>query len=601
MKKVLLFLMLLAIANPAFAEFITPSSTQTGKYVSCATATYGEITSYYYLTIYTYNVTPGDELSLKLVGNSNITTPSMVAAWYSSADLSASTLIAPALLDGEQPLRTGNSDGNYELTVPEGASVLALSMHRLNGVATLVPRGESFFHEPDEYLSRTLPVMYVTTTDSLPITSKEEYLAGSYYLDPCGCDGVEAIGSADNQLPLQIKGRGNASWTYPKKGYRIKLDKKQALLGMPKNKHWNLMAHYENSATFTNDELGFELSRRMGLEWTPGHKPIELVLNGDYVGIYFITEKIRVEADRVNIVEQADEETDPENITGGWLVEIDNYNDPAQINITDGEGKLMRFTYHTPEVLSEEQTNYLTNLVTTVDNLIFVEDKSSREWEKYIDLEALARFYVVQEVIDNCESFSGSCYWHKEKGEDTKIIFGPVWDFGSAFSHYRSNNFNQFIYQDEPSYVVNHWIEEIAKFPAFQKKVREVWNEFYPTEYEKTLEHIGNLVNTIRPAVVQNAKRWDLNSDKYDSNLATMYNRLSRKVNFLDRMWALVGDVNFDYEVNVGDVSTIYDVILGIDKAHLVSADLNGDGNINAGDISTLYEIILATDKLIKQ
>ena len=67
-------------------------------------------------------------------------------------------------------------------------------------------------HDPEEYLSRTLPVLYITTEDSVPITSRDYYLQGTYYLDSQYCDRFESIGSAEEPLALQIKGRGNSSW-----------------------------------------------------------------------------------------------------------------------------------------------------------------------------------------------------------------------------------------------------------------------------------------------------------------------------------------------------------------------------------------------------
>mgnify|MGYP002626041505 CR=1 FL=1 len=304
----------------------------------------------------------------------------------------------------------------------------------------------------------------------------------------------------------------------------------------------------------------------------------------------------------MNIIEQKDEETDPLLITGGWLVELDNYQEEGQIKFIDGDGKEIKFTPQSPEILSNEQRNYITDRLTTINNLIFVEDKSNNDWEELVDIDELVKFYMVQELMDNCESFAGSCYWPKEQGEDTKFKAGPVWDFGSMGSHWHNGDYNFFIYQMVPNHITDHWIGEIAKFPHFQQKVRELWKQIYPGIIEQTKQHCMDYVDYITPAIGSDYKRWNILTPSSIPYYKTcVWDVLQLKWNFLDRMWALVGDVNFDYEVNVGDVSTIYDVILGIDKAHLVSADLNGDGNINAGDISTLYEIILATDKPIEQ
>ena len=521
---------------------------ETGKYIVNALNNRGNIAAggAYIITRY-YNLKEGGEYTLSVKGNSKATSGvSMVAAWYSTEEASKGTYIGPAVkAAGNNPMLCRNSDGTHTLTVPQGAKMLVVA--RYNAATTILYDGEKIVHiripglvkhDPAAYISGTLPVMYITTEDSVPITTKEYYLNGTYYLDNMGLDGFESIGSAEEQLPLQIKGRGNASWKMDKKPYRIKLDKKQALMGLKKNKHFCLMAHYEDANAYQRDEIGFTLSSLMGLEWTPQQRPIELVVNGDYLGIYWVAEKIRVEKDRVNVVEQKDEETDPELITGGWLIEIDNYAEDGQVVIKEGNGTNIRFTPHTPEVLSPEQRDYLTGMVTNINQLIYVEDKSDTRWEQYVDIDELAKFYVLMEIVDNCESFSGSCFWHKEKGEDTKLVVGPVWDFGSTASHWRADSFNYFIYQETQSYVTSHWIEEIAKFPRFQQKVREVWRETYPAKVEETHQHCLDYVDYITPAVKSDYKRWNWDkSSDIPYRKVRVWQMLAAKWKFLERMW----------------------------------------------------------------
>ena len=211
--------------------------------------------------------------------------------------------------------------------------------------------------------SGTLPVLYITTENNTSITSKDYYLNATYYLDAKGIADYENIGSESAPLNMEIKGRGNYSWTgFNKKPYRIKLSDKQPLLGMIKSKHFTLLAHADDAKDkkgYMRNAAGFELSKMIGIAWTPEAKPLEVVMNGDYIGLYFLTEHIRVDKDRVNIVEQEDEETDSQKITGGWLVEIDNYDEDPHITIQEGEKNTMWVTYKTPEVLSLAQEAYL--------------------------------------------------------------------------------------------------------------------------------------------------------------------------------------------------------------------------------------------------
>lgn len=355
--------------------------------------------------------------------------------------------------------------------------------------------------------SGTLPVLYIQTENNTPVTSKEDYLNATYYLDALGIEGCENIGSKSQPLTMEIKGRGNYSWTgFDKKPYRIKLSEKQALLGMNKSKHYTILAHADDSKdkkAFMRNAVGFELSRLIGMPWTPAAKPLEVVLNGDYIGLYFLTENIRVDKDRVNIVEQEDLETDSEKITGGWLVEIDNYDTDPHVTIQEGGEHTMWITYKTPEELSQQQEEYLTQQIMLIDQLVYG-DKTSNELWKYLDIDALAKFYIVQELTDNYESFHGSCYLHREMGEGEKWHFGPVWDFGSSFNRDKQ----QYLYQGDVWH--NHWIPEICQFPAFMQRVKEIWIEFYQGNYNEIFDFITAHKNQISAAVAKDKERWPM-------------------------------------------------------------------------------------------
>ncbi len=382
--------------------------------------------------------------------------------------------------------------------------------------------------------SQTLPVMTIDTENGVPITSKETYLNATYWLDPCGTEGVSALGSAEAPLSLQIRGRGNYTWVgFDKKPYRLKFTDKAAFLGMEKSKHFGLLANTDDDLGFMRNILGFELSRRLGLAWTPAAEPVEVILNNDYIGLYFATELIRVDSKRVNIVEQADNITDPEAITGGWLVEIDNYDTDPHITITEGNGERIIFTYKTPEVLSTEQASWLSEQMSAINAAIYSTDKTSSDWEQYVDMDALARYYIVQELLDDCESFHGSCYMYRDLGADKKWIFGPVWDFGNA---YRRGYSGKFIW-DEPAFNQT-WIGEIYKFPRFQQHVREVWKEFCETGYSGIGDYITRQAERISAAAVKSNERWPQygNNDVVASakNVKDLFNS---RVAWLGKQW----------------------------------------------------------------
>jgi hypothetical protein len=439
-------------------------------------------------------------------------------------------------------------------------------------------------------VSGTLPVLYVNTINANASITKEDYQDATYWLDNKGVDGVDNIGSQSAPLSLQIKGRGNYTWWgFDKKPYKLKLADKQPLMGLNKSKQFVLLAHADDSYGFLRNAIGFELSRRMGMPWTPEDRAIELVLNGEYQGLYFLTENIKVDKNRVNIVEQADLATDPEAITGGWLVEIDNYDSDPHVSITEGNGERIVFTYKSPEMLSAEQEAYLTQQVKAMNNAIYAEDKSSTEWENYIDMDILARYYIVQEITDDTESFHGSCYLYRDKGEDSKWMFGPVWDFGNTYAR----DDKKFIYMGG---IFNQtWIGEIAKFPRFQERVKELYAEFIENEYPTLSDYVEAYVENIAEASVKDYERWpSYGCSDIQSRKNSFLRHMRNSVNWLSTVW-LDGNTDDVYDEHVylrgqfnnWDVSDKMEY-LGDNTYRLSNITFSGEFKIATEDWSTV-------------
>lgn len=196
----------------------------------------------------------------------------------------------------------------------------------------------------------TLPIIYINCTETGAngqlITDynlkDKDYRSGTYWIDAMGIEGFENIGSADAMLPLEIKARGNYTRSgFAKKPFKLKLGKKAAPLGLTNSKHFALLNHSDDDTGYLRNFVGFWLGRAMYEEdsrmWCPREIPVEVVINGDYRGIYFLAESIRVDADRVNIPELEDNCTDQAIISGGYLVELDNYYDDATIKVYGDE------------------------------------------------------------------------------------------------------------------------------------------------------------------------------------------------------------------------------------------------------------------------
>ena len=131
-------------------------------------------------------------------------------------------------------------------------------------------------------------------------TSESTFVDG--VTDALDNEGYSSSGSKASPLVTEVKGRGNYTWIgFDKKPYRIKFEEKQEIMGMKPNKHFALIAHASGYTTYLTEAAGFELGKMIGLAWTPDVKPLELVVNNEYLGIYFLTEHIRIDENRVNI------------------------------------------------------------------------------------------------------------------------------------------------------------------------------------------------------------------------------------------------------------------------------------------------------------
>lgn len=393
--------------------------------------------------------------------------------------------------------------------------------------------------------SGTLPVLYINTEGHRNIDSKENYTQATWWLDNMGNDEFESLGSANDPLGMVIKGRGNYTWdNFEKKSFRIKLDSKEPLMGMNKNRHFCLLAHADDHLAKLKNTVGFELSRRIGLSYTPAQEPVEVVLNGQYIGLYFLTEKPRVGKHRVNIEEQQDNETDPEIVSGGWMLELNSFDGPM-IYVQEHYDQpwdwddMLCFESVSPESLSNQQKDYITQFLTDANAAIQIDDTTSTEWEKYIDIDTLVRFYIVGEITDDLEYFSGSLFMYKHRGDSAKLMFGPVWDFGNSFTRvpiFGVDSLCYFFYE-QPTFSHAHWIQEMSKFAHFQQLVREVWREFYNTDFNGMYldQFIDDFVESIKPANKADVVRWpDYNIDTQKSEYKQY---IHSKITWLNSQW----------------------------------------------------------------
>lgn len=386
-------------------------------------------------------------------------------------------------------------------------------------------------------ISGTLPVVYINTRNKQTVNDTETQIPMTLYIDSVIPD-YHPLGSAQAPIAGTIKGRGNWTWTgFDKKPYKIKFDVKQKVLGMPNNRHWCLMANADDYLGFLKMPAGFMVSKALGLRWTPRTRPVELVLNGKYMGLYFLTEHVRIASNRVHIHEQADNETHRDSISGGWLVEIDNYSSDNNIGFQEGNGQYVMVSLKEPEVLSSQQRQYLENQIYGLNDALY--GSSETELKRLLDINEAAKYYLVQEIMEDCESYHGSCFLYKDRdslGVADPWKFGPVWDFGNAYDRHQET----WIY-DNPVFA-QYWIGQLAQWPAFQQAVQEQWWIYYHTQNDEVRTKIANMAGKITQAAKNDAVVWR-NTQGYNDNsnmsgkLSDFLWRYDWRIQWLYSMW----------------------------------------------------------------
>ena len=369
--------------------------------------------------------------------------------------------------DGEGKVTTKRVSRSFEI---ERNMITPMAAFELAGQAPEPPTPEIPDLPDWPWEGSKLPCLFVYTPDNVAITSKENWVTGSHAYLRLPDETVTDLGTAN------IRWRGNSTLKYNKKAYAFKLDTKAGLLGMPEDKRWDLLANYIDR-THIRNHVALEMGRRLtGLAWTPKGEFVELFINGEHMGNYYLVEHIKISKKRVNIKEMKPEDTD---ISGGYLMEMGiEYDEPYEFTtnwFTDLYPYNRHFKengkYHLPVMIKspEDEAMNNTRLAWIEDYINDVQDKiiaNDDEWLEKVDLDSFVDWMLVQEVVGNYEPFHPkSCYMYKDRGG--KLFMGPLWDFD--YGTFKPN------YNTTPVYHYSIWYGYMMNNATFKAKVRERW------------------------------------------------------------------------------------------------------------------------------
>ena len=361
-----------------------------------------------------------------------------------------------------------------------------------------------------------LPLVVVNTDGMRMMQSKDDKVNSTVHIISDG--GTSLLSKKDTEC----KGRGNASWNFPKKPMRLKFPKKQTVLpdAPAKCKKWTLINNYGDKSLMRN-KIAFHMSRGIGLSYTPYCQFVDLIFNGEYQGCYQLCDQVEVNPGRVEITEMTPDDIEGEALTGGYFIEIDAYANQEASWFESLRGIPVTIKSPDDDEITPEQSAYIKDYFNKFETAVFTYGFTSETtgYRKYLNLDSFLQYFIVGELDGNTDYF-WSIYMSKERGEE-QFVVGPVWDvdlgFDNDYRTYPIAGKNDYIYRSGGS-VASDAVKRLAdRILIADAKSRErlkyLWSDarvnrhYNPTYYCKLVDRYAE---QLAESQELNFKRWNI-------------------------------------------------------------------------------------------
>ena len=344
---------------------------------------------------------------------------------------------------------------------------------------------------------------------------------------------------------VTIEGRGNSTWNNPKKPYQIKMNNKVSLLGMDKSKKWVLLANYFDKSYLRND-LALYFAEMVEEKYANGGEFIELSINGEPLGLYYLIEKVNVAKNSVNLRDDL-----------GILVEQDNLWSECEAVSKNGGCFIVKDMVD--ESMREEA---LADFMEKYNELeIAIKEEDFEKIERLIDVESFVKYYLISEFTVNPDAYVTSFYFYKD-GKKDKIHAGPVWDFDFALANadwgewILADNFSpenemerraaaeggEYVKGDDILYLdVNSHISKLfynlMDINKFRTEVKKYYQKYILGKKNKILEHLKNQASYIEEKALEDEKIWKREEGEFKDEVKFLYDWVSRRLDFMDERY----------------------------------------------------------------
>lgn len=388
-----------------------------------------------------------------------------------------------------------------------------------------------------------VPRIDIYTDDGEAITSKSYYKDATISIDGHG------IFPSMEETNVQIKGRGNSSWGWPKKPYRLKFEEKVKPLGMTKGKSWVLLSNYQSGSLMSN-AIGMKAANLMKASGANHIVPVDLYLNGEYRGSYNLTEKVGFSNNSVDI----------EDESAAAMLELDSYFDEPEGQKFRSQPYNLPINIKEPD-FSEGETSLTLETVENDFNSFMNTLYHAKDITRHVDLQQLARFLMVNELICNFELYhpkSTFCYRESFESDTSKYVFGPVWDLDWAFGYeghgrYYQDNATSNYWMNMPFNEVRGFMQDLRfKYAPLSDLYKELWEKFMREDLKELLEYCQDYYDFAHVSFEQNRSVWG-DRTNYEQQVEVAANWLETRANQIYQ--DILDDVKPDIDIPVEPIN----------------------------------------------
>ncbi len=371
--------------------------------------------------------------------------------------------------------------------------------------------------------SENLPAFFVSTdSGSLEYLHSDKENQEQGTLTAVTGDGtVEYHGGLD-----KISGRGNSTWGMDKMPYSITLPMTYSLGGLEAGQKWYLLALWYESDRI-HSKLVYDMAQELGMDYAIQCTWVDLYCNGEYQGLYLLTEAVTVGDGRVEIQELEEGDSD---ISGGYLLEKEQMDDEdAQYIHTD----CATFKICSPKQADEDQVNYIAGYMRWIESMILSGDEAYRD---YVDLDSFADHLILENIALDDDGMVRSTFFYKDRGDD-RLYLGPVWDYDRAMGEGYSGQ-----YESEVFMVgMEAWYQALYADEEFYATVLSEYRKLRPYLQEIADEQIEAYADQIRASAAMDCTRWsaarDFTIQDYEESVGRLKAYLAERIEYLDGLW----------------------------------------------------------------